>query len=182
VFGSPGNFDASITGFAGNDVIDVLNASSLSGLSYSGSSTSGTLTFVATDGSNHTVDQLQFNGSYTTSSFITVSDGHGGTEILDPPPSSHNGSQPSLNVESLQVNAAPPFIGGTDAGGQRDKVGLADLTSDTPNGGDIALIGHHAHHAGSGRDDWTQSGSGPPPSDPDPASHWSSTWVPLHGA
>ena len=182
VFSSPGTFSATITGFAGNDVIDVPNASSLSSLSYAGNSTSGRLTFVATDGDMNTEDQVQFNGSYTTSSFITVPDGHGGTEILDPPTPSHDGSQPPLNVESLQVNGAPRFIGGTDAGGQSPKVGLADLTSGAPNGGDIALIGHHAHHAGSGRDDWTQAGSGALSSYPDPASNWSSVWVPLHGS
>jgi hypothetical protein len=85
--GAAGSFAATIAGFGSNDVIDLLGQT-VTGLSYSGSSTSGVLTV---SGSGGTIASLAFSGNYTTASFNFVSDGHGGTDILDPPtPSGHS--------------------------------------------------------------------------------------------
>lgn len=75
--GSPANFAGVIYGFARGDVIDLVNTP-VNGLSYSGN----TLTVMNSTG---IVAELMFNGAYTISSFSAVSDGNGGTDILDPP-------------------------------------------------------------------------------------------------
>jgi hypothetical protein len=75
-----GTFDGTIVGFLSNDVIDLTNTA-VTGLAYSGNTTSGVLTV---SGSSGTIATLAFHGDYSTSSFMTASDGHGGTDILDP--------------------------------------------------------------------------------------------------
>ena len=76
--GSAASFKGEIAGFSGSDVIDLLGTNA-TGFSYSGSSTSGSLTLT---GSSGTIATLAFTGSHSTSSFSLVSDGHGGTDIV----------------------------------------------------------------------------------------------------
>jgi DNA uptake protein ComE-like DNA-binding protein len=56
----------------------------VTGFSYSGNASAGTLTLTGASG---TIGSLAFSGSYSTSNFSTVSDGHGGTDILYDPTS-----------------------------------------------------------------------------------------------
>jgi hypothetical protein len=76
--GNPGLYHGEIDGFTGNDAIDLINGG-VTGLSYSGSTTSGVLTLT---GSSGTVGTLAFNGNYTQSSFVLANDGRGGVDIL----------------------------------------------------------------------------------------------------
>ena len=65
--------------FGGTDVIDLIGlASSTAKLSYSGTSTTGTLS--ASDGTQ--TAKINFTGSYSAANFVPVADGHGGTAIL----------------------------------------------------------------------------------------------------
>ena len=77
---TPANFAGQIAGFAGSDAIDLVNTS-VTGLAYAGTGSSGTLTV---SGASGTAATLAFQGSYTTGNFTAVSDGNGGTLILDP--------------------------------------------------------------------------------------------------
>ncbi len=70
---SPANFLGTIAGFASNDLID-LASTAANTLTYAG----GVLT--VSEGSV-AVAHLNFGGTYTTSSFVLGSDGHGGTSI-----------------------------------------------------------------------------------------------------
>lgn len=73
----PGEFHATLQGFAGTDAIDLLGIS-VSGFSYAGSGSTGTLTLHTSAGDA----ALAFAGSYATGSFATMSDGAGGTKLL----------------------------------------------------------------------------------------------------
>jgi hypothetical protein len=77
---APGSFQAVIANFSGNDVIDLVNTQ-ITGLSYSGNTNLGLLTVTGPGG---TVAALEF-GDPANTVFTAVSDGHGGTDILDPP-------------------------------------------------------------------------------------------------
>jgi hypothetical protein len=70
---TPGTFAGHISGFGGADLIDLLSTPATSA-----SFSSGVLTVL--DGST-AVAHLNFNGSYSTSSFSLTSDAHGGTLI-----------------------------------------------------------------------------------------------------
>ncbi len=72
--GDAGAFSGKISGFAGQDAIDLLGQS-VTGLSYA----SGALTATLAGGGSETI---AFSGSYSTASFTFASDGHGGTDIL----------------------------------------------------------------------------------------------------
>jgi hypothetical protein len=76
--GAPGSFAGVINHFAGADAIDLLNTQ-VTSLSYAPASH----TLTVHDGAS-IVAALTLAGSYTTASFTTASDGHGGTDILDP--------------------------------------------------------------------------------------------------
>jgi hypothetical protein len=76
--GDAGQFDATVSNFAFSDAIDLLGQG-VTGLAYSGTTTSGILTVA---GSGGTIAELSFAGDYTTSSFTFASDGHGGSNIL----------------------------------------------------------------------------------------------------
>jgi hypothetical protein len=73
----PGDFHATLHSFAGTDAIDLLGIS-VSGFSYSGSGSAGTLTLHSSAGDA----ALAFAGSYATGSFTTMNDGAGGTKLL----------------------------------------------------------------------------------------------------
>jgi hypothetical protein len=79
--GAPMSFAAVINGFSPGDTIDLLNTH-VTRFSYAGD------TLSLFDAST-LVAHLTLSGSYTTGSFSTISDGHGGTDILDPQ-SSHS--------------------------------------------------------------------------------------------
>jgi hypothetical protein len=109
--GAAGSFAGTIIGFSGSDAIDVLNTA-VTGLSYSGTSTSGTLTV---SGSGGTIAELKFSGDYTTASFALASDGHGGTDIIDPPyrrlratAPTRLSLRPSSMAHSARVAPTPP--------------------------------------------------------------------------
>jgi hypothetical protein len=78
-------FTGQIYGFGGQDQIDLgdiaFGASTTLGYAANSSNTGGTLT--VSDGTAN----IALLGQYMASSFVTASDGHGGTLITDPPPS-----------------------------------------------------------------------------------------------
>jgi hypothetical protein len=76
---SPGSFDGTIAGFSQCDIIHLIDAE-VTALSYSGDKKSGELTV---SGSGGTIASLHFVGDFTTASFQAVSDGQGGTNILN---------------------------------------------------------------------------------------------------
>jgi hypothetical protein len=124
--GAQASLAGTISGFSGSDVIDLQNVT-VTGLSYSGSATSGTLSVTESSGA---VVTLAFKGNYTTASFGTSSDGQGGTDIIDPP----RGAR---------------FIGSVDASGRSvtagiaagDHSAIADATPDMATWLDMAPAG-----------------------------------------
>jgi ribosomal protein L6P/L9E len=77
------SFSGTVSGLAGHDMIDFADMlfATVEPPSFSGNSQGGTLT--VTDGS-HTAN-LALLGNYLASTFVASSDGHGGTNIIDPP-------------------------------------------------------------------------------------------------
>jgi hypothetical protein len=87
MLGTPGSVTTKMVGFGAtdathSDAIDLLNTVATKE-TYSGTASSGVLT--VTNAAAATVATLNFTGDYTTASFHLVSDGNGGTLILDPP-------------------------------------------------------------------------------------------------
>jgi hypothetical protein len=72
--GAPMSFAAMINGFSQGDTIDLLNTP-VTSFSYAGDT-------LSLFDSSALVAALTISGSHTTASFSTVSDGHGGTDIL----------------------------------------------------------------------------------------------------
>jgi hypothetical protein len=87
------SFSGTVAGLAGQDTLDLrdINPATVQTPTYSGSSSAGTLT--VTDGT-HTA-HIALLGNYLASTFVTSSDAHGGTAIVDPLLSSSN-QQPAL--------------------------------------------------------------------------------------
>jgi hypothetical protein len=83
VLANASNFTGTVAGLSGQDTIDLTNItfSSVQTPSFSGDANGGTLT--VTDGT-HT-DAIKLTGDYTQSGWTTSNDGHGGTNIVDPP-------------------------------------------------------------------------------------------------
>ena len=82
------SFAGTVAGLADQDTLDLrdINFASVHTPTYSGNSSSGTLT--VTDGTHSA--NIALLGNYLASSFVTSSDGHGGTNIVDPVLSSAN--------------------------------------------------------------------------------------------
>ena len=82
------SFSGTVAGMTGQDTIDFadINFTKVQTPSYSGNSSGGTLT--VTDGTHSA--NIALLGNYLASSFVTSSDGHGGTNIVDPVLSSVN--------------------------------------------------------------------------------------------
>jgi hypothetical protein len=76
------SFEGTVAGMTGQDTIDFadINPTKVQPPSYSGTAAGGTLT-VTDDMRNATIALL---GNYLASTFVTSSDGHGGTNIIDP--------------------------------------------------------------------------------------------------
>jgi hypothetical protein len=76
------SFSGTVAGLADQDTLDLrdINPATVQTPIYSGSSSRGTLT--VTDGT-HTAN-IALLGNYLASTFVTSSDGHGGTAIVDP--------------------------------------------------------------------------------------------------
>ncbi|HEY6328702.1 MAG TPA: hypothetical protein VI756_05150 [Blastocatellia bacterium] len=76
-------FSGTVAGLGGQDTIDLadINFASLHALSYSGNASGGTLD--VTDGAH--IANIALLGNYIASSFVSVSDGHGGTSIFGAP-------------------------------------------------------------------------------------------------
>jgi hypothetical protein len=72
---SPKAFGATLVGFATGDVIDLLD------LTATGASVNGDDQLVVVDGGK-TVATLQLSGNYVGATFVTSSDGHGGTDVV----------------------------------------------------------------------------------------------------
>jgi len=118
---APASFAGTIAGFTGNDVIDLLNTS-VTKLSYSGSGSSGVLTVSNAGG---VVATLAFSGKYTTANFVAVSDGHGGTDIVDPA-----GGKTGSPLAVASPSAFIAAMAGLGAGlGVGHAVGVRDLAS-----------------------------------------------------
>jgi hypothetical protein len=84
------SFTGTVAGMTGNDAIDfdAIDPTKVQAPTYSGDASGGTLT--VTDGS-HTA-RVALLGNYLASTFVTSSDGHGGTSVVDPPvPPASNG-------------------------------------------------------------------------------------------
>ena len=115
MLGTPGSVTTTMVGFgatdaAHSDAIDLLNTVATN-KSYSGTASSGVLT--VTNAAAATVATLNFTGNYTTASFQLVSDGNGGTLILDPPVNANTVGAPDDAVRR-------GFVGGRCVSGQRD--------------------------------------------------------------
>ena len=98
MLGTPGSVTTTMVGFgatdaAHSDAIDLLNTVATN-KSYSGTASSGVLT--VTNAAAATVATLNFTGNYTTASFQLVSDGNGGTLILDPPVNANTVGAPDM--------------------------------------------------------------------------------------
>src|SRR5207244_5575668 len=79
------SFAGTVAGMVGSDTLDLadINFATVKKATFSGTSTSGTLT--VTDGS-HTAN-IALTGNYLSSTWTLSSDGHGGTVVVDPIPS-----------------------------------------------------------------------------------------------
>jgi enterochelin esterase-like enzyme len=78
------SFAGTVAGMSGRDAIDLadIDPTKVQQPTYSGTASGGTLT--ATDGA-HTAN-IALLGDYMASTFVTSSDGHGGTNVVDPSP------------------------------------------------------------------------------------------------
>jgi hypothetical protein len=87
------SFAGTVAGMSGQDAIDFadIDSTKVQPPTYFGTASGGTLT--VTDGS-HTAN-IALLGNYTASTFVTSSDGHGGTNVVDPSET----SQTSLLVQ-----------------------------------------------------------------------------------
>src|SRR5207302_1219809 len=76
------SFTGTVAGMSGQDTIDFadINFASARTPSYAGDSSGGTLT--VTDGTHSA--HIALLGNYLASSFVASSDGHGGTNVIDP--------------------------------------------------------------------------------------------------
>jgi hypothetical protein len=88
-------FTGTVAGMTGRDTIDFadIDPTKVQQPTYSGTASGGTLT--VTDGT-HTAN-IALLGDYMASTFVTSSDGHGGTNVVDP--SATGTSQTSLLVQ-----------------------------------------------------------------------------------
>ena len=93
-------FSGTVAGLAGQDTLDLrdINFGSVQNPTYSGNSSEGTLSI--TDGTH--AANIVLLGNYLASSFVTSSDGHGGTNIVDPVLSS--ASQQNILTFSLNTH------------------------------------------------------------------------------
>ena len=85
---SSSSFSGTVAGMSDQDILDLrdVNPASVQAPTFLGSSSGGTLT--VTDGTHSA--NIALLGNYLASSFVTSSDGHGGTNIVDPVLSSAN--------------------------------------------------------------------------------------------
>jgi hypothetical protein len=121
------NFTGTVAGLSGQDTIDLTNIAfaSVQTPSFSGDMNGGTLT--VTDGT-HT-DAIKLTGDYTQSGWTTSNDGHGGTNIVDPPlalvasAADAPGTGANLDLLTNYMAAMPGSSGATD--------GIAGTTSGT---------------------------------------------------
>ena len=105
---SPTNVANSIVGFGSSSpgsstTIDLLHLGLATSATYSGTSTSGTLT--VKDGSL-VIASLNFTGNYTTTNFHIASDGDGGTNITNPPTATVSAALPGSPPPSFIQPAA----------------------------------------------------------------------------
>ncbi len=89
------SFSGTVMGMSGQDTIDFadIDPTKVQIPSYTGTATGGTLT--VTDGSHSA--NIALLGNYLASSFVASSDGHGGTNVIDPP----------LSASTHPLNLAP---------------------------------------------------------------------------
>jgi len=108
-------YTGTITGFAKTSItsLDLGDIDFISGktkATYSGTTTSGTLT--VTDGT-HTA-KIKLSGNYTASAFTVASDGHGGTKVVDPPGAAQANAFIAA-MASIGANIAAPLAAGVEA-------------------------------------------------------------------
>jgi len=140
--GDAGGFAATIAGFSDTDVIDLLGAS-VTSLSYSPSTDTLTVS-----GSGGTIASLKFSGSYTTASFATVSDGHGGTDILDPPRKA--AARTSIDESALTIAAKlHQFVHAVAVFGAEGSSSAPSLVAETALFRPILAVATSAHHGAS---------------------------------
>jgi hypothetical protein len=100
------NFTGHISGFGGQDQIDLgdIAFSTKTALSYAANSDSTGGTLTVGDGSH--IAALDLLGNYTATSFVTVSDGHGGTMVDEVSTTTANQSSSSIaNTDTGQSGA-----------------------------------------------------------------------------
>jgi hypothetical protein len=90
------SFTGTVAGMTGQDTIDFadIDPTKVHQPIYSGNASGGTLT--VTDGSNSA--KIALLGDYMASTFVTSSDGHGGTNVVDPPVVAQTDQQPNALV------------------------------------------------------------------------------------
>ena len=78
----PSGFSGTVAGMSGQDTLDLMNINpaAVRTPTYSGTSSGGTLT--VTDGTHSA--NVALLGNYLASTFVTSSDGHGGTAVMNP--------------------------------------------------------------------------------------------------
>jgi hypothetical protein len=86
------------------DLADIGFTSGVTKATYKGTTASGTLT--VTDGT-HTA-RIILIGNYTASTFTASSDGHGGTDVVDPPAASVGRTPPAQPLVAAMASFSPP--------------------------------------------------------------------------
>jgi hypothetical protein len=114
------SFSGTVAGMTGQDTLDLrdISVATIQSPTYSGTSTGGTLS--VSDGTHNA--KIALLGNYLASTFVASSDGHGGTNVVDP--------------------LATPFHGGLDVtkygvvgdGTTDDTQKLQSLINSSPNG------------------------------------------------
>ncbi len=123
MLGTPASVTTKMVGFGAtdathSDAIDLLNTVATKAV-YSGTASSGVLT--VTNAAAATVATLNFTGNYTTASFHLVSDGNGGTLILDPPVNAN-----TIGAPAMQFVAASSVV---DASAGNETLTLPEAAS-----------------------------------------------------
>ena len=141
------NFGGSIAGqLAVGDVIDLadINFSSNTTIHYSGNNSSGTLT--VSDGV-HTAS-IALQGNYSLANFTMMSDGHGGTSVVDPPSPVGTGLDangwttftPSANARIIYVSSSTGSDSNTGLSPNSPLKTIAEGLSLLRNGSDDQLL------------------------------------------
>jgi VCBS repeat-containing protein len=145
VLDNPSNFTGKIAGISGSsDILDLkgfdTNTTAATG-SGSYDSANGTTTLTVTDPSQHLTTPITLVGDYSNSTWAVTDDGHGGVDIVDPPPA-HSptiASGATLEIASgVSLAIASPVATGESVTFHSS---TGSLTLDTPSSFDGVISG-----------------------------------------